>query len=168
MPFMTALIAGQRAPDFSLPTVDGQRVSLQQALQKGPVVLTFFKIGCPVCQYAMPFFERLYRAHQNPNVTFLGISQDDASHTRDFIKQFGVTFPIALDDPANFAVSSAYGLTNVPTLFYIDASGLIEVSSVSWAKAEVEAVNERLAALRTGPPPVLWHAGEDVRDFRAG
>ena len=62
---MPALEAGIVAPDFILPTVDGKQVSLAQALKKGPVVLAFFKISCPVCQYAFPYFERLYQPNQD-------------------------------------------------------------------------------------------------------
>ena len=165
---MAALTAGVRAPGFNLPTVDGKTVSLRQALEKGPVVLAFFKVGCPVCQFAFPYFERMYRANQGANVTFLGISQDNPQHTRMFLKEYGVTFPVALDDPSNYAVSNAYGLSNVPTLFYIDPSGEIEISSVSWAKAEVEAINQKLASLRQQPPATLWQKGEEIRDFRPG
>lgn len=165
---MAALAAGKRAPEFSLPTVDGKTVSLHEALTKGPVILAFFKVSCPVCQYAFPFFERVYQANRHSKVSFIGVSQDNAKDTKTFMKSFGVTFPVVLDDPKNYAVSNAYGLTNVPTLFYIDPSGEIEVSSVSWSKAEVEAVNEKLAAIRRQPPAALWHKGEEVRDFRAG
>ncbi len=165
---MGALTAGRRAPDFSLPTVDGGQVSLQEALNKGPVVLVFFKISCPVCQYAFPFFERIYQANRGAKVTFLGVSQDNAKDTRTFMEKFGVTFPVALDAPKHYAASNAYRLANVPTLFYIEPGGLIEVSSEAWAKAEVEEVNEKLAALRRQPAAALWQKGEEVRDFRAG
>src|SRR5579875_1532739 len=162
------LTAGVRAPDFSLPTTDGKRVSLSEALAKGPVVLAFFKVSCPVCEYAFPFYERMYQANRDHNVSFFGISQDNAADTRSFLKKYGITFPVALDNPSNYAVSNAYGLTNVPTLFYIEPSGEIEISSVSWSKADVEAVNIKLAALRQQAPTALWRQGEDVRDFRAG
>ncbi len=165
---MAALSAGVRAPEFTLPAADGRRISLQDALQKGPVVLAFFKVSCPVCQYAFPFFERMYQANRGDDVTFIGVSQDKIQDTRAFMKEFGVTFPIALDEPANYAVSNAYGLTTVPTLFYIDPSGEIELSSVSWSKGDVEAVNQKLADRRQQPPAALWRRGEDVRDFRAG
>jgi peroxiredoxin len=165
---MSALTAGTRAPEFILPTIDGNSISLREALTKGPVLLVFFKVSCPACQYAFPFFERLYRANQGANVSVLGVSQDNAGDTRLFLKEFGVTFPVALDDPSTFAVSSAYGLTNVPTLFYIDPSGEIEVSSVSWAKADVEAIHQRLAAYRQQTPASLWRNSEDVREFRPG
>jgi peroxiredoxin len=165
---MAALAAGVPAPDFSLPTVDGKTVSLHEALQKGPVVLAFFKVSCPVCQYAFAFFERMYQANHESKVSFVGISQDKAKDTEAFMAQFGITFPVALDDPKHYAVSNAYGLTNVPTLFYVDPSGEIEISSVSWSKADVEAVNAKMAALRQQTPAVLWRKGEEVRDFRAG
>ncbi len=165
---MPTLTAGVRAPEFSLPTADGKRVSLSEALAKGPVVMAFFKVSCPVCQYAFPFYERMYQANRSHNISFFGISQNNAADTRSFMKQYGITFPVALDDPKNYAVSNAYGLTNVPTLFYLDASGEIKIASVSWSKADVERINEKLAALRRQPPAMLWRKGEDVRDFRPG
>jgi peroxiredoxin len=165
---MAALIAGVRAPDFTLPTVDGHNVSLHEALTKGPVVLAFFKVGCPVCQYAFPFFERMYRANHGAKVSFIGVSQDNAANTQAFLRQCGISFPVVLDNPAGYAVSNAYGLTNVPTLFFIAPGGEIEVSSVSWSKPDIEAINEKLAALRQQPPATLWHKGDNVRDFRSG
>lgn len=165
---MPTLSAGATAPDFTLPTVDGRQISLHGALRKGPVVLAFFKVGCPTSQYAFPFFERMYQANHGANVSFIGVSQDNGKNTQAFLKQYGVTFPVALDDPKNYSVSNAYGLTNVPTLFYIAASGEIEISSVSWSKAEVEAVNQKLAENRQQSPPALWHKGEEVCEFRSG
>jgi len=165
---VVTLTVGARAPEFSLPTVDGRQISLREALKKGPVLLAFFKVSCPVCQYAFPFFERMYRANGGAGVTFIGISQDDARETRRFVKEHGVTFAVALDDPASYVVSNAYRLTNVPTLFYIDPSGEIELSSVSWSKADVEAINQKLAERRDQRPAILWRRGEDVLDFRPG
>jgi peroxiredoxin len=165
---MAALSAGSQAPEFLLPTIDGKTFSLKESHEKGPVVLVFFKISCPVCQYALPVLERMYRANHDRTVSFLGISQDNGRDTQAFMKQLGVTFAVALDDPADYAVSNAYGLTNVPTMFYVAAGGEIEVSSVSWSKAEVEEVNERLSAHRQQPATPLWRQGEEVRDFRPG
>ncbi len=69
---MPALDAGVMAPDFTLPTVDGKQVSLKEALKKGPVLLAFFKVSCPVCQYAFPFFERVFESNRSDNVTRAG------------------------------------------------------------------------------------------------
>lgn len=165
---MAALTAGTRAPDFTLAALNGGKFSLQEALQRGPVLAAFFKISCPVCQYAFPFFERLYKAHGGQKVTVVGISQDNARDTAAFLKEFGVTFPVLLDDPTGYAVSNAYGLTNVPTVFLIAQDGTIEISSVGWVKQDVEQLNARIASAHQAAPPVLFKPGEDVRDFRAG
>jgi peroxiredoxin len=165
---MAALTAGARVPDFSLTALDGSQFSLQGALRQGPVVAAFFKISCPICQYSFPFFERLHKAFSQKNVTVVGISQDNARDTAAFAKQFGVTFPMLLDDPNGYAVSNAYGLTNVPTLFLIAQDGTIAVSSVGWVKPEVEQVYAKLAGGQTSPPLPLFKPGEEVSDFRAG
>src|SRR5208337_5555609 len=98
-------------------------------LQHGQVLVVFFKISCPVCQYALPFFERLHRAYGSQKVAMLGISQDDKRDTAAFLKEYGITFPSLLDDPAGYLVSNAYGLTNVPSWFLIGQDGKIEISS---------------------------------------
>ena len=165
---MAALNTGTRAPGFTLPTVQGKQVSLDEALQKGPVVLAFFKVSCPVCQYAFPLIERLYRANHSADVTVIGISQDKLRDTQAFLSEYGVTFPVALDDPAKYAVSNAYGLTNVPTLFYIAPDGEIEIASVGWSKADVEAASRRLAEHHKQTPAPLWDNSEDIPEFRAG
>jgi peroxiredoxin len=166
---MAALVTGKLAPDFALTTTDGRTVNLHELLRSGPVVLAFFKVSCPVCQYAFPLYERIANSHKDSGATFLGISQNKPSDAKAFAREYGVTFPVAIDDDANhYAVSNAYGLTNVPTLFYVAPGGEIEVSSVGWSRADVEEVNAKLAALRQQPAAVLWRAGEDIRDFRSG
>jgi peroxiredoxin len=141
---------------------------LREELARGPVVLAFFKVSCPTCQYAFPFFERLYQAYGKKGVTMVGVSQNDAKETAAFVKQFGVTFPVLLDETEKYPVSNAYGLTNVPTLFWIAPDGEIEVSSVGWVKVDFEEVNRRMAETEKTALLPIFQAGEEVRDFRAG
>src|SRR6266849_9020301 len=124
---MTHIVAGSVAPAFSLKSLDGKEYSLNDLLQRGPVVAAFFKISCPVCQFTFPFLERLYKRYGGDGVTFLGISQDDARDTKAFGKDHGVTFSMLLDE-SGYPVSNAYGLTNVPTIFLIDTDGSVKVS----------------------------------------
>ncbi len=165
---MTALATGKKAPDFTLKTPDRKRFSLSEDLSRGPVVLAFFKVSCPTCQYALPFFERLYKTYGNNGVRIIGISQNDAKETAAFLKEFGVTFPVLLDEMGKYPVSNAYGLTNVPTVFWIAEDGEIEVSSVGWLKADFEQINRKLAEAGKAAPAPIFKPGEDVRDSRAG
>jgi peroxiredoxin len=165
---MAALALGAKAPDFSLKSLDGKRFSLTDELARGPVVLAFFKVSCPTCQYAFPFYERLHKAYGNQGVRLVGISQNDAKETAAFIKDFKLTIPVLLDDTRSYPVSNAYGLTNVPTIFWVAQDGEIEVSSVGWLKADFEEINRRMAESGKSAPAAMFRPGEDVRDFRAG
>ena len=165
---MAALTAGTKAPDFELKAMDGQRFVLSEALVQGPVVLAFFKVSCPTCQYAFPFLERLQKAYAQKNVALVGVSQNEVKDTAAFIKEFGITFPMLLEDTDTYPVSNAYGLTNVPTIFWIAQDGEIEISSVGWVKADFEGINRRIAETGKTRPAVIFQPGEDVRGFRAG
>src|ERR1035438_3058568 len=85
-----------------------------------------------------------------------------------FNKEFGTTFPVVLDDTRSYPVSNAFGLTNVPTVFWIAQDGEIEVSSVGWLKTDFEEINRRMAEAGKAAPALVFKPGEDVRDFRAG
>ena len=165
---MPALTAGKTAPNFELNTLDGKPFQLGEALARGPVVLAFFKVSCPTCQYAFPLYERLFKAYHNRNVTLLGVSQNDANDTAAFAKEFDVTFPILLDDTRRYPVSNAYGLTNVPTLFWVAADGEIELSTVGWSKPDFEQISRKMAEAERIAPAALYKPGEDILEFRAG
>lgn len=165
---MAALTAGTSAPDFQLQTMDGKQFSLRDALVRGPVVAAFFKISCPVCQYTFPFLERIHKAHGGKHVTVVGVSQNDKKDTAAFIKEYGLTFPILLDDTKSYPVSNAYCLTNVPTTFWIAQDGEIEISSVGWDRKDIEEINQKAAKFNGDGVKPVFQADEQIPDFRAG
>jgi peroxiredoxin len=165
---MPALTPGTKAPEFELKGVDNKRYVLSDELSTGPVALAFFKVSCPTCQYAFPFLERLEQAYGHKGVQIIGVSQNDAKQTTAFTKEFGVSFPVLLDDTDKYPVSNAYGLTNVPTIFWIAQDGEIELTSIGWVKAEFEQINRKMAEARNLPSASVFKPHEEVRDFRAG
>jgi len=143
---MTHIVAGSVAPDFTLKSLDGKGFSLPTALEKGPVLLAFFKIGCPTCQYTFPFIERLYQRFKGPNISIVGISQNGAEKTLNFNKEYGVTFAVLLDEESKgYVVSNAYGLTNVPTILLVDTDGSVIVSSMGFVKKDLETISNYFA-----------------------
>ena len=131
--------AGSVAPQITLAGLDGEKLSLAEALQTGPVLAVFFKVSCPTCRFTFPFLERIYESYGGGKFTFWAISQNDAEDTREFLEKVGVKFP-ALLDGAGYPASNAYGLTNVPSLFLIAPDGRIQLSSVGFAKADIEKI----------------------------
>ena len=96
------------------------------------------------------------------------ISQNDKKDTAAFDIEFGITFPLLLDDTRTYPVSNAYGLTTVPTIFWIEPDGEIEISSVGWVRSDFERINQRMAERTQGAQMAIFRPGEEVRDFRAG
>jgi peroxiredoxin len=165
---MAALEAGAAAPDFSLNGMNEEKVFLAEARKKGPVIAAFFKISCPVCQYAFPYLERIFQAYAKGPVTLVGVSQNDKKQTSAFAREYGITFPLLLDDPRTYPASNAYGLTNVPSIFLISPGGKVEFSSVGWSKRDLEDLNTRLAKASGVAPAQIFKLGEHVDDFKPG
>jgi len=165
---MAALEAGKQAPQFELPAMDGSKFSLQDALHRGPVLAVFFKNSCPVCQYALPYFERLYKTYGKGKLSIIGISQNDKKDTAEFIKKYGVTFQMLLDDTKIYPASNAYGLTNVPTVFWISEDGDIEISSVGWSRRDFEEIVKKAASINEQAPKSVFEPTERIADFRPG
>jgi peroxiredoxin len=166
---MTHIVAGNMAPEFSLKALDGKDHSLQQLMQQGPVVAAFFKVSCPVCQFTFPFLERIYKRYGGDNVTFLGISQDDARATKDFAKEFGTTFPMLLDEKQKgYPASNAYGLTSVPTIFLIETDGTVKISCMGFAKKDLESIARELAERKKITPAALFRPDESVPAHKPG
>jgi peroxiredoxin len=142
---------GKTAPEFSLPALDGKTHTLKSLLQRGPVVLAFFKISCPVCQFTFPFLQRIAERFEGKGVSVVGVSQDDGRDTKDFNREYGVKFTTLIDSKG-YPASNAYGLTNVPTVFLIAPDGRIKIESTGFDKAALEKIaleltqHERMAA----------------------
>jgi peroxiredoxin len=154
------LEAGTPAPQFRLPRLDGSDVSLAGLLASGPVALVFFKITCPVCQMTLPFLERIHAAKSA--IPIYGISQNGPLETRDFARQFGITFPLLLDgENEGYEVSNAFGIASVPTTFVIEKEGLISMASEGWSRRDVTALGERAGVNPLRP-------GDQVPELKAG
>jgi peroxiredoxin len=164
---MTHIVAGNMAPGFSLKGLDGKNYSLGTLMERGPVVAAFFKISCPVCQFTFPFLERLYKRYGGDGVTFLGISQDDARATKKFADEYGITFPLLLDEEG-YPVSNGYGLTSVPTIFLIDTEGTVKVSSMGFDKKDLESVAAELAERKKISLAPLFSPNESVPANKPG
>ena len=151
--------AGAKAPPFQLTGLDGARHSLDEILKRGPALLAFYKISCPVCQLTAPYLERL---SASPSLQVIGISQDDGPATRGFNQRFGVTFPTLVDQAGeDYPASNAYGITSVPSLFLLEPDGTISRAFQGFSKPDLEALGER-----AGVPP--FRPGDNVPEWKAG
>jgi peroxiredoxin len=150
---------GARAPEFLLPRLEGGQVRLAEIVANGPVLLAFFKVSCPVCQLTLPFLERL----PSNALRVYGISQNTAGLTRDFNREFGLSFPMLLDtEETGFEASNAYGISSVPTLFLVEGDGNIALVVEGWSRQDIESLGRKAGTgvFQAGDTHVpAWKAG---------
>lgn len=156
------LATGDLAPDFSLTAANGERYSLDDRL----TLAIFFKTTCPTCQYAWPFYERLYKAYGPSGLEVRGISQHDREKTRTYADNFNATFPHLIDE--GWKVSRRYDPEFVPTGFLIGSNKRIIATIVSWNRDELNRLSRDIASQLNVKPREIFKAGEDVIVFKPG
>ncbi|MBI1743008.1 redoxin domain-containing protein [Candidatus Acetothermia bacterium] len=116
------------APDFKAQSLDGKEIQLS-ALRGQPVFLSFWFTGCPVCQKEVKNWQDFDEGYGDA-VKVLGVNvADDAQTVRRFVSQQGLTFNILLDPKGDFLLK--YRVAKMPTMFFIDAQGIIrQISTV--------------------------------------
>ena len=154
------LLPGDKAPDFHLHSISGEGWSLSSALAKGPVVLAFFKISCPTCQFTFPFLNRIAGADAS-KLQVVAISQDDAAGTGQFLERFAAGLPTLLDSETGYPTCKAFGISHVPSLFLIEPDGTIGGAANGFHKQMLQDLGDR-----AGIQP--FHAGEQIPEMRPG
>jgi len=102
------LNVGDKAPDFSLPTQNGQTVSLKSLKGKQVVLYFYPKDDTPGCTKEACGFRDSITAIERANTIVLGVSMDDADSHQKFIKKYGLPFTLLCDE--NGTVSKAFGV----------------------------------------------------------
>ncbi len=121
-----AVAAEEIAPDFTLPDLKGEDVTLSDALADGPVVLDFWATWCKPCRKAMPKLRDLAREFADDGVTVLAVSIDDPrsrAKVASTARSLGLESPVLLD--GDKTVASLYRVHSVPTTILIDRDGTV-------------------------------------------
>jgi cytochrome c biogenesis protein CcmG/thiol:disulfide interchange protein DsbE len=122
---------GTGAPNFTLPVYGGgsgstigNNISLT-AFHGHPVVLNFYSESCQPCLAEVPYLERVYTTFDTGGqFALLGVNQSDPKDDiRSFGNQYHVTYPLLFD--AGGTVNMQYGVTAIPTTYFIDSQGVV-------------------------------------------
>ncbi len=142
---------GALAPDINVKTLDGQTIELSK-LRGKRVVLDFWATWCSPCVKEIPHFIRLFNETSRDQVTVLGISSEDESTLKPFVKKHAIGYLIA---SAKDLPSPYKDVQSIPTTFFIDRNGVIQSIAVGYH--DFDALKQQaLAEDRQGapkPPP---------------
>jgi len=104
-----ALKIGDQAPDFTLPNAEGKEVQLSKLLEKGPVVLTWYRGSwCPYCNIALAALMEELPALEKAGATLLAISPEKPSYTEEVVEKLDPGFEVLSD--TGMKVARDYGI----------------------------------------------------------
>lgn len=153
---MVRLQVGDRAPDFSATTYDGNTIRLADYLGKRALVLFFYpKNGTAICTKEACAFRDSYEQFVDANTDVLGVSSDSPESHDQFARQHHLPFPL-ISDPDDalrrqFGVPKTLGLIPGRVTYVIDPAGIIrQVFSAQFAAHEH--VRKALSALGRSDP----------------
>lgn len=129
---------GDPAPDFTLPAISGERISLSQYKGKKNVVLSFVPAAwTPVCSDQWPGYNLARSFFDENDVILFGITVDNIPTLYAWTNQMGkLWFPVLSDFWPHGAVADIYGVLRTGgvterALFVIDKEGIIRYAYVA-------------------------------------
>jgi cytochrome c biogenesis protein CcmG, thiol:disulfide interchange protein DsbE len=118
--------AGFAAPDFTLKTPNGEEYTLSK-LKGNAVLVNLWATWCPPCRAEMPAIDKMYQEYKDQGFVVLAVNmtyQDDPTHVAPFIQEYGLTFPILLEETGD--VGATYQLRSLPSSYFINRAGIIQ------------------------------------------
>jgi cytochrome c biogenesis protein CcmG/thiol:disulfide interchange protein DsbE len=118
--------AGFTAPDFTLETPENVEYSLSK-LKGNAVLVNLWATWCPPCRAEMPAIEKMYQEYKDKGFVVLAVNmtyQDDPAAVSPFIRKYGLTFPILLEETGH--IGAAYQLRSLPSSYFINRAGIIQ------------------------------------------
>jgi peroxiredoxin len=135
------LKAGTTAPTFRLPNIHGGMVSLNDYRGR-PVLLLFSDPHCGPCDALLPELVRFDREHRNSGPQLILVGRGDWAENRQKAEQFGIQFPVVLQD--KWKLSKEYGIFATPVAFLIDENGILQQNVAVGAEAITALAREAL------------------------
>jgi peroxiredoxin len=118
-----AVAVGSRAPQFSLPLLDGGCFE-SSSYDGRPLVVNFWASWCNPCRREFPYLDAARDRYAEDDVEIIGVaSKDITSDARRFADEQGAEWPLVDDDTE--VVGDAFGVRSIPETFFIAADGTI-------------------------------------------
>ncbi len=113
------------APELPLQDLAGKSASLTD--YRGSVVMVnLWATWCPPCKAEMPALETFYEKYKGYGFVLIGINQEETRETvAPFVKEFGLTFPIWLDE--KYLAQRMFKTENLPSSFIVDRNGTVRL-----------------------------------------
>lgn len=158
------LAVGQKAPMFTLKNQNGNDVSLESLLKKGPVAVVFYRSAdwCLFCRFELIHLQRNLKDFEAAGGQVVGVSYDSIAAIKKFTDSKSITLTL-LSDPESKAID-AYNMRDrtaddpkagysAHATFVLDQKGIVRTRMVDVFYQEQPAMGILLKALKEAKSP---------------
>ena len=119
-------LIGEKRPDFQLGSSTGEFVTPENFSGK-TLLINFWATWCVPCRREMPMLVDLQTEYGPEGLQVVGIALDDVQSVRDFVNNYGISYPILVGEADVMATSAAYGNVEgvLPYSVLVDKDGII-------------------------------------------
>ncbi len=133
---------GDKAPDFTLPGLDGKNISLSSFAGK-PVIINTWSTSCIECKREMPYFQEVGKQYGPQGLVILSANTMDSSGTtKDFLIKNGYNFTVVLDLKNDIYKKFCCPKTADPNTFFIGTDGTIKSIKIGGFATKDELVTD--------------------------
>lgn len=156
--------AADKAPDFTLPDVNGGKFKLQEALKSGPVLVNFWATWCKPCLQELPMLDRIHQVYSPRGLQVVAVSVDNprsASKVKPFTKGSGFKFTVLMDIDSE--VRKTFGGNSMPFSALIAPSGEIVYQHLGYVPGDEKQLEEAVVKLLDSLQPATEPRGTDAQ-----
>jgi cytochrome c biogenesis protein CcmG/thiol:disulfide interchange protein DsbE len=115
---------GERIPDFSLRTFDGQTISLS-SLRGKVILINFWASWCSPCAEEAAMLEKAWQHYRSDeNVAFIGVDYvDTETDALKYLQKHTITYPNGAD--LGTRISQLFRIRGVPETYILDPAGVL-------------------------------------------
>ncbi|PIE02835.1 MAG: hypothetical protein CSA81_04865 [Acidobacteria bacterium] len=138
----------KKAPNFTLPKLEGGVFELHKELGKGPVLLNFWATWCGPCLREMKKLKKVYKAHSGKGLQIVSISIDDqktVGQVRGIVKSRRFPYTVVLD--TNHEVKRIFQISHPPHTILLNSKGEVVYSHEGYRDGDVASLEAKIVEL---------------------
>jgi peroxiredoxin len=125
-----ALAVGDKVPDYSFSTLDGDRLSAADISGTNALMMVFWATWCPHCKEEIPGINKLHKEYGPRGLKVVGVNvgiNDSQKRVKKYMKKYKIAYPVAYDKGS--VVTKSFGVQGTPTVIIIDRKGTMRYRS---------------------------------------